>query len=743
LASGIPQRSATLALLFVATAAAARGPASDTTPRRVPEVRGTAVIDGVLDDDIWNQALVIGLDYETNPDESLPAPVETKVLLVSSPTHLYAAFVARDPDPSRICASLCERDRMYDGDRVNLTLDTFNGQRSAYMLFANPLGVQGDALDTSGIGAGDTTWDAIWDSAGQINETGYVVEIAVPFSSLRFQRTDGDQIWGLSAARRYPRDADYRTATEPRNRDESCYLCQIGKVIGFTHATPGRNLEIDPTLSAISSDERPPLSHDDFERAARDVEEGVTARWGLTPSMALSGTLNPDFSQVEADALELDVNRQFPFYYEEKRPFFYEGMELFTTRLDAVYTRSVADPSWGTKLTGREGHDAVGAFVARDEVTNLIFPGSQGSGWTSLGMHSVASVVRYRRDVGTWSNLGALYTDRRGDEYVNQVAGLDGALSLGESERVEFQALRSRTDYPDPVADAWDQPRGPFEASAYDAQYDHSSSHYEWWLASRQVGGGFRSDVGFRPRTDFRQTRGGFSRYWRSPGGRWFSFLAAGGGYVHEEKLDGALLQSFADFWANYEGPSRSYANVYGMVGREGYRGVEYDRARLSCEAGYWPTPSLSVGVGTVFGDQIDYENARQGAVLQIVPQATYRAGRLDLALWHVYERLNVDVGRLYTANVSHLRCVYQFTRRVALRVVLQHADYRFNTAAYADEIDSQWEELGSQVLVSYQLNPRTVLYLGYSDSHSGNETVDLTQSGRTVFAKIGYAWVL
>ena len=404
-------------LAFLSTVAWCAEPVGDGTeefPYEIPEITSQIQIDGVLDEPAWQEALTLELGYETSPGENIEPKVRTEVLFASSETHLYVAFHAYDPDPSMICANITDRDNMFDDDRMSFILDTFNDQRRGYMFFVNPYGIQGDALDAYGMGGGDPAWDAIWDSNGRITNEGFVTEAAVPFSSLRFQRTDGKQTWGIGVGRRYSRDFDYRMSLTPSDRDETCYLCQVAKFRGFESATPGMNVEIDPTVSVVSSQFRDEFPTGDFTDPHTEDEYGVTARWGITPNLVLSGTANPDFSQVEADAFQLEANTRYALYYEEKRPFFLEGMEHFKMQLNPVYTRTIADPSWGLKMTGEEGSNALGVFVARDEVTNLIVPSSQGSWSTQLDQPVTDAAIRYRMDLASASTAGLVVTARRG-----------------------------------------------------------------------------------------------------------------------------------------------------------------------------------------------------------------------------------------------------------------------------------------------------------------------------------------
>lgn len=739
-------RAPFVALLLVCVAASyalAEGDGTEASPYEVPLVYSDVRIDGVLDDEAWSEALVVELGYETNPGDNTEPVARTEFLIFTSTTHLYGAFRAEDPNPSEVCANITDRDRMYDDDRVSMILDTFNDQRRGYMFFCNPLGIQGDALDAYGRGGGDPAWDTIWESEGRVTDSGFVVEIAIPFSSLRFQRADGKQVWGIGLGRKYSRDFDYRMAHTPRDRDEVCYLCQVAKFRGFEGATPGRNIELDPTVSGFATQTREDFPDGDLSDADGDAEPGLTARWGVTPNLVLSGAVNPDFSQVEADAFQLDVNTQFALYYEEKRPFFLEGMEHFNTLLNAVYTRTVADPIWGAKMTGKEGSNALGAFVVQDEVTNLILPGSQGSQSVQLDEDAVGSVLRYRMDLASDSNIGLLLTSREGGGYHNRVGGVDGLLRLTPLSAVAFQVLGSRTQYERAFADSFAQPTGEFDGLAWDALYEYDSENLEFWLGYREIEDGFRSDMGYRPQADYRQARGGWTYATRAEAGNWYTNLSGGFGYVHNEELDGDLLSRFFDGWLGYSGPLRSDINVYWTAGKRRYGESEWDDRDVWLHAGFWPTGSTYLHLSTSIGDAFDYAEEREADRLSLEPTVSFKLGqRLDVSLAHEYERLEIEEGWLYSANVSYARAAYQFTRRTFLRAILQYVDYDFNADLYSDDRDL-YRQIASQVLFSYKINPQTVLYLGYSDNYFGDEETDITQSDRTFFAKIGYAWVL
>src|SRR3990172_7875881 len=257
--------------------------------------------DGVLDEEAWKNAVVIPLPYEWTPGDNVPPPVNTDCLVTYDKDHFYIAFRAHDPDPGAIRAHIMDRDSIdtfIQDDHIGIMIDPFNDERRGVQLRVNPLGIQADAVFSEQDGIEDWSWDIIWNSAGKINERGYVVEIAIPFNQLRFPRTAGVQTWGFEAFRSWPRNVRHRMSSRWTDRNASCVLCQENKIVGLQGITPGRNLEFDPTLTTDRTERLNDFPGGDLQSEGWDAEPGLTARWGLTPNLTLNGTLNPAFSQV-------------------------------------------------------------------------------------------------------------------------------------------------------------------------------------------------------------------------------------------------------------------------------------------------------------------------------------------------------------------------------------------------------------------------------------------------------------
>jgi len=703
--------------------------------------------DGVLDEEAWAHAVVIPVAYEWTPGDNVPPPVRTDFLVTFDRKNLYLAFRAFDPRPSQIRAHLMDRDAMdtfVQDDHVTIMIDTFNDERRAYQFRVNALGVQADAVNSELDAVEDWSWDAIWSSAGRVTADGYVVEMVIPFREMRFPGGDQALTFGISAERSYPRSVRHRMSTNPRDRARGCGLCQFNKVSGFQGMQSGRNIEIDPTLTGHRTDVREDFPDGAMANGAAKGEAGVTARWGVSAGTTATGTLNPDFSQVEADVAQLDVNTRFALFYPEKRPFFLEGLDYFSTPEQAVFTRTVADPSGGAKAVGKQGRNTFGLFVTRDRINNLLLPSNQSSDFASEPREITGTVARYRRDVGQRSTVGVLYTGREGGPYFNRVGGPDVQFRIGESEMITFQYLRSETQYSAGIAEQYAQPSSQFAGNAVRATYDHFARFWYWGAGYTDRDEGFRADSGFVPRVDLRQANGYVQRRFWGTGSGWFTTFDVAVQGNRATDHDGQLTDNGVTFTAQYQGPLQS--SIVGAVSRqnERYAGVMYDGTVGRVNVSIKPSGAVALQLNSRFGDSVDYTNNQQGTVIALGPGVEWKVGApLNLQLTHSYERLSVQAGWLYTANLLQFRGVWHFNRQTFVRAILQYTDVSRDPALYLEPVAARSSKLFSQFLFSYKLNPQTVLLAGYSDTSLGGANLSLTRANRTLFIKVGYAWLL
>ncbi len=717
-------------------------------------------VDAVLDEPAWQEATVIPIPYEWMPGDNTPAPVDTEVRITWDDRSFYISYVALDPEPSRIRAHIRDRDTAFTDDHILFMLDTFDDERRGFQFRVNPLGVQMDASFSELEGFEDWSWDTIWDSAGRITDDGYIVEVAVPFSSLRFPNTEDVQTWGVILERSYPRSVRHRLKSSRTDRDFASILAQGDRITGLQGISPGRNIEIAPTATAVRTDEAPAggLYQDppdtDLIRGDPESDAGVTLKWGITPNLILNGTINPDFSQVEADVAQLAVNNRFALQFPERRPFFLEGADFFATPLNAIFTRTIADPTAGVKLTGKEGRHAVGFFGARDRVNNLLFPSNQGSMRDQIDQTVDSAVLRYRYDLGSNSTVGVLATSREGDGYHNRMAGVDGFLRVTPTKTVNFQFLYSDTAYPDSLAANNGQPAGSFGDFALQANFQHTARKWLYGVTFLQMEDGFRADTGFIPRVDARSLSGFLIRQiWGGPDS-WYDKLMLILGSTRTENLTGDLRDQDLTLIGVYSGPLQSNLEVMFTRWREWYQGTLFHYPVYRVTLGLQPSGSLNLGLTWIGGGGVDLINVRKADQFILAPNAGISLGRrVDLNVTYMLQRLSTEEGRLLTAHLPQLRFLYHFNVRTFVRAIVQYQVLDRDLTSYlpsvAPFLTPKSENLFAQFLFSYKVNPQTVLFLGYSDNHMGGEfgdmigVRDLTRLNRTFFMKVGYALVL
>jgi len=711
----------------------------------VPHSPVTATIDGVLDDPVWQNALVIELDTETQPGENVRPPVETHAYLVEDGSRLLLAFDARDPEPEKIRAYLRDRDSVWDDDFVGIVIDTFGDRRRGYEFFVNALGVQADLTQDDVNQREDSAWDAIWDSAGRITEQGFVVEIAIPFSQLRFARTDGEREWGIDVLRFRPRTTRARISNNALERGLNCYVCQFERVRGMAGVEAGKNLEIVPSLTTSRTDTRPDPAVDSWQQGPTDSEVGLNIRWAVTQDLTANLALNPDFSQVEADVPQIEVNSQFALFYPESRPFFLEGLDYFATPIQAVFTRTVADPDLGAKLTGQVNDNTFGMFAAEDAITNLLFPGPLGNSSQSLEQSNDVFVGRYSRNVGAGSTVGALLTSRHGDDYHNDVAGFDGRLRL-DKHTLRLQYLKSDTEYSEATSVAYDQPFGSFAGDALDLRYTLSTRNWYADLEHKAFDSEFRADSGFIPRVDMNQQELEMFRVWhRTAEGQKWKQIRLGLNATNTDDESGLLLDRKLEPVVSFQGPLQSFLQVGGGPSKVYWDGQLFSGSRFFTYTQFRPRGGVNVQVFVSDGDQVDFTNSRLAKELRVRPRVDWNINQhLLLRVQHTLSKLDDQDGeKIFKADLTDLRVTWQFNVRSFVRFTTQRQLVTRNVGQFIEPTDAQSLTIGTQVLYSYKLNPQTVVYAGYSDSALDDDSLaGLTRTGRTLFAKVSYAWL-
>jgi hypothetical protein len=408
----------------------------------VPRIEAEASIDGVLDEAVWASASVLAGFSQYQPVDGLPADDATEVLVWYAPEGLYLGIRAFEPH-GPVNATLADRDRIFGDDYVQILLDPFHDGRRALVFAVNPFGVQADGTQSeeersrAGMFAAEETSaridlspDYVFESEGRVIDGGYEVEIYVPFKSLRFP-SEQPQTWGINVLRRVQHAGQSQTWT-PVRRGETSFLAQGGTLEGLTGIRRGLVMDLNPVVTSQTVGAPGATGGWDYDRQASQL--GLNARWGMTNDLTLNGTVNPDFSQVESDAAQIQFDPRLALSFQEKRPFFLDNAEQFSSPGGLIYTRRIVDPAAAVKLAGQVGGMDVGYLAAADD-ESLSATGED---------RPIYNILRVRRGIGERSTLGMTYTDRiAGDDY-NRVASVDGRFVSG-AYTIGAQLAGSRT----------------------------------------------------------------------------------------------------------------------------------------------------------------------------------------------------------------------------------------------------------------------------------------------------------
>lgn len=716
----------------------------------IVKIEDAVDVNGVLDEAAWNKATVVKLDNQSKPEVNATPPVKTEFYITYDSNHLYIAFKASDPQPQIIRAHLMDRDepeRMTRNDYVGFRIDPFNNGQWAYQFTVNPLGVQSDAILDDQTGTMDFSWDAIWKSKGRITEDGFIVEAQIPFSSFNIP-SDSLQTWIFDAYRSYPRNIRYMMLSRPVDLSNSSMLSQFDQLVGFQDLSSGLNLEVNPTLTSQRIDQRKQNTNS-IEKGSFSVEPGLNLRWGIQPNMDISATVNPDFSHIEADALQLRENSRFVLSYPEKRPFFLEGSEVFETPLNAVFTRSILEPNAGLKFTGKEGPHIMGVFATRDQKNQMLFPSNQSSTQKVETEPVYNEVLRYAHQISPDATVGLLAEGRQAEEteYYNNLAGIDGFFRILSSNTFRFQYLHSQTNYSNETADQFNQPVGSFDGSALKMSLNHSSQNWSANADFSSISSDFRNDNGFFPRADLQSYGFKVRRIIRGSDKKWYSSIKTGPAYYLSTDQSGTWTDKAMSYAVTYNGiyQSELMAEInWGgrRVGNNIFDNLWWYQFLISLQ----PSDTFAkLRLYISVGDEVDFANVRKSKDLIINPGLTINLGhKLNLDIDPNYHRLSYQNKPTFSTYLLDTGLIYHLTKQLFFRVVTQYRYVNRNLDQYYDPdgLQASSKSFNYQFLFSYKLNPQSKLFLGYSSGYDAVNERSLALQNRAAFLKVGYAWV-
>ncbi|MEJ7758358.1 MAG: DUF5916 domain-containing protein [Gemmatimonadaceae bacterium] len=744
-----------------------------------PRADASISVDGRLDEQVWTRAARLSGFSQYQPVDGRAADDATEVLVWYSPDAIHFGIRARESHGPVVRATNANRDNIASEDHVQILLDTENDRQLAFLFGVNALGVQQDGTRSSQFAGGaggssatgggsrninpldgtvDLNPDYVFDSRGRLVEGGYEVEIRIPFKSLRYQESK-TQSWGIHILRRV-QHSGFQDTWAPAIRAGSNFLAQSGTLAGLHDMRRGLVLEATPTAtSRADGATRADAGHEYRSQS----EVGADIKWGIRQSLTLNATVNPDFSQVEADVGQVLLNERFALFYPEKRPFFLDGLELFDTPNQLIYTRRIVAPQAGLKLGGKLAGVNVGAMLVGDDRDYSI----------SSARTPLFGVARLRRDFGRNYTMGSVLTAREDGDNHSRLAGADLRIYHSKLYYVQLQAAQSWTD----------SSRDRRTGSLMQATWDRTGRAWGFNYTLRDIDPDFRAAAGFVNRTGVREGRA-FNR---------FSFYGA----------PGALVQTYGGFlglqrtWSNaIEGhpaieksesisPSatlRGGWQVGGGISRGFfaydplvYTGLQVQRvAGGSTDTVAFLTPapednqwggslrvttptlrlfsangSVSWGAVPIFREASPGRGSRIDAAFDVRPTAALRSSLQ-------FSRLTLDRAgagsRFSTETIPRVRTEYQVSPAIFLRLVGQYAarsrapleDRDGNPVLLRGVLDrgSTTNEFSVDWLFSYRPIPGTLVYAGYGSTLEEPQEFrfqDLRRSRDGFFGKVSY----
>ena len=720
---------------------------------RPPRAREGPRVDGRLDDAVWRNALHITDFVQQNPVEGAPATEATDVWIAYDSQNFYLAVHAHYSDPSLMRANRIDRDQAFEDDNIAIYFDTFLDQNRAYRFSVNGYGVQGDAIvnargysrsargrrtgsysmSRNEIPTGDSSWDALFDSGGQIVEDGFTAEMAIPFKSLRYPERDRDipHRWGFQIVREV-RGKDENQVWAPVTRNISGFLTQVGLLEGMTNLSMSRNLEILPTFTGI---QRGSLDGGgNFVNRDPSPEGGLNVKYGITSNLTADVTVNPDFSQIESDLPQIEVNQRFALRYPELRPFFLEGAEIFQILgpLTFVHTRTIVDPEFGAKLTGKVGNTTLGMIVADDEAPGRVEPGN-----LAYGRKANNVVGRARYDLYAESYLGAIFTHRGFMDSHSTLGAVDGNFRVGQTQGVGFKL--AQTDHRD--LDGVSR-----QGRMVDLSYRLNSRHWNSFVALYTLSPDFRHDIGFVRRVDTKRlySRLGYNFWPESWILSWGPSIQYGRNHNFANDLDDEDVR--LGFNARFARNISFNTDVREEMER--YRGIRFHKRAVSVGGQVNTSRKLIFGGYYRQGDEVKYEEnpylgrGGSGSFFAAVRPVSRFQSELNLSVSDFIDLRN-GADTIFDVKILRTLSTYQFTDRFMLRNIAEYNTFD--------------RKFGLNWLLTYRVNAGTAFYVGYDDHYQqadrlygdvdGDGFEDqlfptltfMQQTNRAVFTKVQY----
>ena len=731
-----------------------------TIPKLNP---GKIIIDGVINESVWKDAALATNFTEVGPGDNVKPEVDTEVKIFYDDENIYFAFTCYEPDMSSVRASISDRDKMYGDDWVGPFINTYGDLKQGFESYVNPKGIQGDLLWTTN--NEDSNFDMIYSSEAKMYADKWTAEMKIPFKSLRFPDKKVQE-WRIHIIRNRPRGSRQEIYWASVSRDDPSFMGQSGYLKGIENVKRGTDIQILPYIlgNQISGLEDSYDPDSKYNHNGLDGEIGLSAKYGISSTLTLDATVNPDFSQVEADAPQININSPFALFYPEKRPFFLEGKDNFSTPINVSYSRSINNPISAVKLTGKASKLNIGFISAYDEDTPFIVPLTFRSFFLQSNKNSVSNILRLKYDVGDENHIGIILSDREESPDsseafnftgYNRNIGLDGRFKFANNYYLTFQLVQNYTREISDTNFYYSTLKNyRFDNDKYTALYDgetYSGTNAFVSFSRNARGWSFYTEYFYQPST-VRRDNGYINRnnfqylfmqqeYNFYPENSVFRRIDPELNFEVQYDINGKLMSQFFELNLVTDWSNGLWSAVgYSFINNELYNDIflkGVNRWHLNLEANNL-SKILTGGFYYEGGNYVvkfEYPSF-VGFGHNFDIYTTFKPmDQLRNDLSFSYSELARSRGGefLYAGYVLSDKITYQFNKNFFLRVLLQ---YDMFSKAYT--IDP---------LLSYKWNPYTILFVGASQNINQltNEAgfSSYVDTDRQIFMKFQYLWSL
>ena len=707
----------------------------------ITRIQNEIIIDGALTESEWGQAS--GTDYfvEIEPGDNIAPPEKTEVKVAYDDQNLYVAFWAYS-DPKEIRASYLNRDQAWMDDFVAIFLDTFGDANTGTLIGSNPYGVQLDSKNNGG-GKEDPTFDLVYESKGRITDEGYEVEMAIPFSSLSFPDKE-IQEWKIGFYRSLPREKRSQISWGGFDRTNPCFLCQLGTLTRIQGIIQKGSFEFLPAIigSQVSELDENNILNPNVPLG----EASLGIKYSFSSDRVAELTINPDFSQVEADEEQVDVNTTFALFFPEKRPFFNAGNDLIDTWINAIYTRSINNPIASGRMINRGQKNSWYLLSAIDDDSPYIIPGEEQS-YSVLGGRSLSNIFRFRRTLEEASFFGILATDRRmaDSDGSGSVVGFDMRYKFNKTYQVELQTLFSKTQEPtdsllvnsavfgDDNTFTFDGES--FTGNAVELEFRRETEHWGLETGYDHRSPTFRAENGFISNNNKRRVY--LQSYWVYTPDNFISKVVGGFHSGIEYNFEGDKKSQYTSFFGNVMLPRQTRLNVNITV-------IPFNRFKNIDLEHLW---ELRVNMNSHFNKSLafggNFTTGENTVTFLDVPE---KGSNSSFSLWtllKVSDRIRVGGQYIkqemttldkkeeyYSGYLARIRASYQYNQAFSFRILGQYNDFS--------------KTFQIQPLLTYQPSPFTIFYIGSSSNQNVEGlAVEKIQNGiltdRQYFIKFQY----